>query len=76
MGHVYQNLSVLPADAVFILAATAFISSGSTFGTQRYGVFPQYPGTVIPKFIEHLHYQSCHNSWTVPWFVIGHQMHV
>ncbi|KAL3161791.1 hypothetical protein ABBQ38_008883 [Trebouxia sp. C0009 RCD-2024] len=44
MGHAYQSLSVVPVDAVFVLAATAFISTGDTFGTQRYGVFPKYPG--------------------------------
>lgn len=44
VGHAYQSLSVVSVDALFILVATAFISTGDTFGTQRYGVFPKYPG--------------------------------
>lgn len=46
MGSVYQSLAVTTVDALFIATATAFLSKGSSFGTQRYDVFPKYPGMV------------------------------
>ena len=44
MGSMYQIISITTVDALFITTATAFLSMGSSFGTQQYGVFPKYPG--------------------------------
>lgn len=65
MGHAYQSLSVVPVDAVFVLAATAFISTGDTFGTQRYGVFPKYPGKFTAKLQDHRKVQAYGDSLDV-----------
>lgn len=57
MGGVYQSLAVTTVDALFIATATAFLSKGSSFGTQRYGVFPKYPGMISNHRVIHLEFQ-------------------
>ena len=58
MGSVYQSLAVTAVDAVFIATATAFLSKGSSFGTQQYGVFPKYPGKTPNQQGNHLDIQG------------------
>lgn len=73
VGHAYQSLSVVSVDALFILVATAFISTGDTFGTQRYGVFPKYPGAFLPELQDHGPVQACSDSLNRSCNTIGHQ---
>ena len=45
-GPIYQAGTLLAVDALFILTASVFLSSGSHFGRQRYGLTMPYPGTI------------------------------
>ncbi len=44
MGPACQSTALATVDTVFIITATAFLSLGSLFGSQRYGDTPSYPG--------------------------------
>ena len=44
MGPAYQTVALAAVDILFISTATAFLSTGSQFGHQRYENTPDFPG--------------------------------
>lgn len=72
MGPVFQTISLVAVDSTFILSATAFLSTGSLLGTQRYGRVAKYPGDnllvhcmSVPTAAKHVRLLHGHNMHDV-----------
>ena len=71
MGPVVQSSSLLAVDATFILTATAFLSTGSLLGIQRYGRFAKYPGDVLASSFGN----SFALCYRLPCNIVLHEIH-